>query len=567
MNNTEIPDFSHGGSSPQLGDANALAFPSPLAAAWNNLDSLKLVLGSAPIAIAMVGPLGRILYANVKLEELFGYREEELINQPIEVLVPERFRVTHARYRNEYDRNPHLRPMGSGMDLAGRHKDGTEFPIEAGLSYVQLGGEMYVITTVVDVSRRKHAAELLEHRVEERTRELERRRQVSDGLRDILGVLNSDRSIDESLSYIAARACRLLNADASAIYRLQIEQDMLSAQASYGLPGDFPDTLSLGPGNPLLNVTTPTVTGGPLPAVTAERNRVTPPKVEHVDDQLRITALNTPNLARTQIEQGKTYYQTGLTVPLLIQEEMYGSLVLYYREPRSFSSEEMELAATVGDQTALAIENARLRTQVERTAVAAERSRIARDLHDSVTQTLFSAALIAEVLPRLWQRDVRESERRLDELRQLTRGALAEMRTLLLELRPATLEEVDIGELLRQLAEAFTGRARVPITLELEGDGALPPDVKIAFYHICQEALNNVAKHGRAGHANVRLARKAGYANLRVTDDGQGFVIDSVTPEHLGLTIMHERAEAIGARLQIESRLQHGTTVVVEWET
>lgn len=541
------------------------ALPSPLPDAWNNLDSLKLVLGSAPIAITMVDRGGRILYTNGKLEELFGYRAEELINQPVEVLVPERFRATHALHRDDYDRNPHLRPMGSGMDLAGRHQDGTEFPIEAGLSFVRLGDEQFVIATIVDISRRKQAADLLEHRVEERTRELERRRQVSDGLRDILGVLNSDRSIDESLNYIAAQACRLLNADASAIYRLQSEQGTLNAQASFGLPTDFPDTLTFEAGDPLIGALTPAVTNGQLRAATAERNRLAPPTVEHVDDHLRITALNTPHVASEHREEGEAYYQAGLTVPLLIQEENYGSLILYYREPRSFSGEEMELAATVGDQTALAIENARLRTQVERTAVAAERSRIARDLHDSVTQTLFSAALIAEVLPRLWQRDVKESERRLEELRQLTRGALAEMRTLLLELRPATLEEVDIGELLRQLAEAFTGRARVPITLELEGEGALPPDVKIAFYHICQEALNNVAKHGRAGHTSVRLVRASGYARLTVTDDGQGFVIDSVTPEHLGLTIMHERAEAIGAHLQIESRLHHGTTVVVEW--
>jgi signal transduction histidine kinase len=339
----------------------------------------------------------------------------------------------------------------------------------------------------------------------------------------------------------------------------------LNVQASFGLPNDFPDTLPFEAGDPLLGALRPAVTTGPLRAALPERNRLAPPRVERVDDQLRITALNTPNVAGEQMEVGEAHYQAGLTVPLLIKEEIYGSLILYYREPRSFTSEEMELAATVGDQTALAIENARLRTQVERTAVAAERSRIARDLHDSVTQTLFSAALIAEVLPRLWQRDVQESERRLEELRQLTRGALAEMRTLLLELRPATLEEVDIGELLRQLAEAFTGRARVPIRLELEGEGPLPPDVKIAFYHIGQEALNNVAKHGRASQTSVRLERGSGHARLTVTDDGQGFVIDSVTPEHLGLTIMHERAEAIGARLQIESRLQHGTTVVVEW--
>ena len=87
----------------------------------------------------------------------------------------------------------------------------------------------------------------------------------------------------------------------------------------------------------------------------------------------------------------------------------------------------------------------------------------------------------------------------------------------------------------------------------------------IAFYHIAQEALNNVAKHARAGNAAVTLKRRPDRAHLTVKDDGRGFVIDKVTPEHLGLTIMHERAEAIGARLEIESRIGHGTTVTVAW--
>ena len=236
-------------------------------------------------------------------------------------------------------------------------------------------------------------------------------------------------------------------------------------------------------------------------------------------------------------------------------------------EPRKFSAEEIELATTFGDQTALAIENARLRTQVERAAVAEERSRIARDLHDSVTQTLFSASLIAEVLPRMWDSDREESEKRLAELRQLTRGALAEMRTLLLELRPATLIEVQLRELLRQsdrshhrpyprAHRAQAARAKVP----------LPPDVKVAFYHIAQEALNNVAKHARATKATVTFKRTPSRGQLTVKDNGRGFVIEKVTPEHLGLTIMNERAEAIGARLEIESRLGHGTTVTVAWK-
>jgi signal transduction histidine kinase len=254
-----------------------------------------------------------------------------------------------------------------------------------------------------------------------------------------------------------------------------------------------------------------------------------------------------------------------LAVPLLIKDEVSGSLVLYYAQRHDFAAEEIELAQVLGNQAALALENARLRTQRERTAVTAERNRLARDLHDAVTQTLFSSSMIAEVLPRIWRRDAAEGERRLAELRELTRGALAEMRTLLLELRPAKLIEIDIADLLRQLAEAIAGRARVAASVQLEGDAELPVDVKIAFYRIAQEALNNVSKHAQARQALIQLRRQPDLFELTITDDGSGFVFDRIRPQHLGLGIMRERADAVGATLHIESRPGQGAKITVRW--
>ena len=223
------------------------------------------------------------------------------------------------------------------------------------------------------------------------------------------------------------------------------------------------------------------------------------------------------------------------------------------------------MAVTFADQAALGIENARLRTQVEQAAIVAERNRLARDLHDSVTQTLFSASLIAEVLPKLWHRRHTEGERRLEELRQLTRGALAEMRTLLLELRPSRLIDVGLNELLRQLTEAVTGRARIPIDLQLEGECSLLPEVQIALYRTAQEALNNVAKHSQATRAQVKLICQSDYVKLTIGDDGRGFNRANVRANSLGLTIMHERAEAINGELEINSELDYGTEISLTW--
>jgi signal transduction histidine kinase len=198
-------------------------------------------------------------------------------------------------------------------------------------------------------------------------------------------------------------------------------------------------------------------------------------------------------------------------------------------------------------------------------AVTADRTRLARDLHDAVTQTLFSSSLIAEVLPDLWQMDVEEAKKSTEELRQLTRGALAEMRTLLLELRPATLTRTRLSDLIKQLCEAFIGRSRLPIKINIEGDCTLPPEVQVAVYRIAQESLNNVFKYARAAQVNVNLFITADMVHYETCDNGIGFDMSMSKPTSLGMRIMRERAEAIGADFQITSAPGSGTCVSVTW--
>jgi PAS domain S-box-containing protein len=199
-------------------------------------------------------------------------------------------------------------------------------------------------------------------------------------------------------------------------------------------------------------------------------------------------------------------------------------------------------------------------------AAAAERNRLARDLHDAVSQTLFSTSVIAEVLPRLWERNPEEGRKGLEEVRQLTRGALAEMRTLLLELRPSTLVEAELGDLLHQLAESISGRSRMPVTVNVEGQCALPPEVKVSLYRIVQEALNNVARHAGASQANVKLLCEPGQIALSISDNGRGFDPAAVLPDSLGLGIMRERAKNIGASFTIKGRIGGSTEVMAIWK-
>jgi PAS domain S-box-containing protein len=198
-------------------------------------------------------------------------------------------------------------------------------------------------------------------------------------------------------------------------------------------------------------------------------------------------------------------------------------------------------------------------------AAAAERERLTRDLHDSVTQTLFSMAAIAEVLPDMWERDPSRSRTGLQDLQDQTQRALAEMRSLLLARRPEDLGAQDLRDLIHELSDATEARTQTTITTTVMGNYRLPAEVKLAFYRIAQEALNNVAKHASASRAIIRLQDTDTGITLCISDNGCGFEPAHVGPQHLGLDIMRERARVAGAVLSVASQPGGGTEISVTW--
>jgi len=392
-----------------------------------------------------------------------------------------------------------------------------------------------------DTARRE--AEAARKQETQRRMEADRRRRIAEGLRDVLSLLNSTRSLQDILDHIVIQASLLLGSEAAAIYQGAADDGDLALQAAQGLP---------------VECTSPTL----MPAAAGALQRVlSTRKPVSIGDVTTVQTTCPPPIDAACSSR----YQSLLAVPILLQEEAFGGLLLYYTHRHTFDSEELELAAIFAEQVALAIENEQLREQVERSAIAAERNRLARDLHDAVTQTLFSASVIAESVSRIWDRYPEQAQQGLLELRQLTRGALAEMRTLLLELRPAALTEKPLGELIHSLADATTSRIRVPIAIEIQGEAHLPPTVQVALYRIAQEALNNIAKHSRATHTSVHLTTSSTAVILDIHDDGSGFNLDGIPAGHLGVSIMRERAHSIGADLQIDSAPNSGTHITVVW--
>jgi PAS domain S-box-containing protein len=274
-------------------------------------------------------------------------------------------------------------------------------------------------------------------------------------------------------------------------------------------------------------------------------------------------------------------------VPLAVKGRIIGGLGVAHAQRNYFTPHHAALALAMADQVAITMVNAELYENARSLAALEERQRLARNLHDAVNQSLFSAGLIAEVLPRLWERDQAEARHSLEDLRRLTRGALAEMRELLAELRPSVLTDSSLGDLLRQLANAFTGRTNIPVSVRIAGEHVLPAEIQVVLYRICQETLNNIAKHAGASRVEIDLQYEAGAGldtggivakdglprqiavssvEMCIRDDGAGFnSAEPSAPGHYGLGIMHERAEAVKAQLAITSQPGHGTEVRLHW--
>jgi signal transduction histidine kinase len=206
-----------------------------------------------------------------------------------------------------------------------------------------------------------------------------------------------------------------------------------------------------------------------------------------------------------------------------------------------------------------------------------ERNRLARDLHDAVTQTLFSASLLAEAFPSVWENNPQEGKKLIQEMRQLTRGALAEMRSLLMELRPSAMAEAKLQDLLKQLSEAVIGRTGLEIKLELDPILHLSSEVNICLYRIAQEALTNIVKHAHANKVWIRCTAERNISSradmgaktnvtMQVEDDGCGFEAKAISPDHFGLYNIRERANGIGAQVEIQSKPGCGTIVTVRWQ-
>jgi two-component system nitrate/nitrite sensor histidine kinase NarX len=477
----------------------------------------------------------RVVEANSAAAKMHGYSRQEFIGLPATAYIrPDSRRV--------FTESALAVQSGGVFETSAIHvhRDGSPFIVEVRRSAFTYAARPCVLSIVRDVSKRVRAEQLLRQQAEARQREQSTLLDISHTLASTLE-LKPDLILDQLRVLVKYRHAALFVLEDSALVAVALRGvQQLENALPFRIRLNGPETLER-----LFN----------------EHRPIRIADVWSTDEQAQFLRSLLGNEAPMLLEG----VQAWMWVPLAVKGRITGGIGVAHAKRDYFSGHHAGLALTVANQAAVTMVNAELHKNAQSLAILQERQRLAQNLHDAVNQSLFSAGLIAEVLPRLWERDPDLARQSLEDLRQLTRGALAEMRALLAELRPSTLTDANLGDLLILLGNAFTGRTNIPVKVTVVGQGILPAEVQVAIYRICQEAFNNIAKHSRARAVETYLKHEGNAIEIIIRDDGQGFDARQTIPGHYGLSMMRERAEAVGAMLSIASQPGQGTELSIRW--
>lgn len=368
-------------------------------------------------------------------------------------------------------------------------------------------------------------------------------------LAEVARLLTAAHPIEETLDTLSFHVCRLVGCRAAAIY-VPDDHPATGLFGSHGLPDAYARQISS-------TLVVPAGETVPLASQAAFWSG---------QPAWRLVASQGNRFASILTAAEPNGWGAATAVPLRLQGRTIGVLTCYTREPAPLAPAQMSLLTTVADQVAVAVENARLYAQARDMAALEERARLARELHDSVTQALFSMTMHTRAAQVTLEREGPDARQRLEqtlgELGNLTRGALAEMRALIFELRPNALAEEGLSAAIEKHSAAVSARENLPVDVYLPDSRIqLDPACEEHLYRLAQEALHNAVKHAQATRVQVRLWDEDGYVFLEVADDGVGFDPAAVPPGHLGLQTMTNRMEGLGGAVEIRSAPGQGTTI------
>jgi signal transduction histidine kinase len=383
----------------------------------------------------------------------------------------------------------------------------------------------------------------LEQEVAQRTQELAHRALQMETSAKVSREVTAILDIDRLLSRVVELICQAFDYYSVQIFLVDAGTDRLVLRAASGEAGWQlrSDGLSL------------PIEGRSLNSTAVRRNEAL--LVNDVSREPRFWT--TDSLPHTRSE---------LVIPLRVGPQVIGTLDAQMDRINAFREDDLLLYQSLGDQIAIAIENARLYDRSRELAILEERTRLARELHDSVTQSLFSVHCQAGAVATYLERDPARSKQELEELRCTAHEALQGMRALIFDLRPVSLKEAGLAAALRDQVEQQRRTGGPELLFEGSGDCSLPLRVEEHLFHIAQEALRNAIKHARAERITVSLTVDPECVELCVTDDGRGFDPQALTADDrrsFGLIGLRERARLLNGSLDITSKPGEGAQVRV----
>jgi PAS domain S-box-containing protein len=484
------------------------------------------LLEFSPDAVVGVDEEGEIRLVNSRTEAVFGYEREDLIGQPVEMLVPSGLSDGHVDHRDRYFEAPRTRPMGAGLDLYARRKDGTEFPCEISLSSVATEEGVMALAAIRDITDRRRDRDDLRRAV--------RRLQAAA---EVAMAVGGETDLERVLDAIVERGRALVEARALIILLREGDELVVAATAA--------------------------VAGGLDPKV----GRLRFP-VEDASEELLLGRITGAALGAG--ESGR-----ALIAPLLFRNQSLGLVVAldHVGDPGHFDDEHQRMldafaaSAASGVATARSMAEERLQNTID--AAEQERGRWARELHDETLQSL--AVLRMRLASALREESPDELHDTGQEAVQQIDDEIVKLRRLITELRPASLDTIGLEAALYALAQQHQQVSEIRIDCDFdlprEADERPAELLETAVYRLVQEALNNVSKHSMAQQAELRVRESGSQIEIEVRDDGVGFEPNMVR-EGFGLVGMRERAALLGGTLRIESTGdsggRSGTTIRAE---
>lgn len=422
--------------------------------------------------------------------------------------------------------------------------DGTERTILNSAMPLVIGDDDELVGAIVvdqDITKLKHHED-----------ELQKAHDQLSTLLDISQNILSVLDLDRLLSFILEQLAKVIPYEGATI--LNVQEDVVELQVVRG-PSIFQN---------LAKSRIPIKSMRLVEALVAQREPLYFPDIQTEADILS----QMEEMWRIPADQFASF-RSWLALPLVARDKIVGVLLLLHAEPDYYPPEMRTLAQAYASQIAIAIDNARLYKRAGDVATLEERNRLARELHDSVAQALYSISLFTDATRMALQTNKLEVvKNHVEELAELAREALSDMRLLIFELRPPILEKIGLAAALQSRLEAVEARAGFHTAFRSEGDLQLTPEQAGELYRIAQEALSNVIKHAHAKEVIVELIRDADCTRLTIQDDGVGFDVAAAEQNGgQGFRNIHERAEHLGAKCWFDSAPKQGTKLTVEVNT